>query len=579
MVNKTSIPTRPGIWLALACLCLFALPTFAAKIEVSLDRNPVAQNETFTLVFSAAETPDDDPDFGPLEQDFEVLGQTQSNQFSLDNGHANRRVEWQVTVMAKRAGTLEVPPIAFGSDQSPPLAVTVTPGAATGHHAKGDEDIFLEVETEPKKPYVQAQVIYTVRVLGRVRFNGELSNPEADDALIEKLADDRNYAVNRDGAQYNVFERRFALFPQKSGPLKIGPVHLTAQVAGGGGSPFNPFFGRQPQTRRIDSEAVNLDVRPIPKEFTGKHWLPAENLTLEDSWAAKPPRIALGEPATRTLTLKAQGATVGVLPELNPDAASTTDFKQYPDQPAINETQHRDGVSSSRQEKTALMVSRPGTYRLPAVEIPWWNTRADRLETARIPERVLTVAPAPGTAPTPETTPAPAAPQAEPATATPAPGASVPVAPMAPTVDLGFWLAWLFGAGWLATAVAWGISARRPTVSPAPRPAPDPAPSQRQMVEAIERACRANDAMAARRALAAWAERRWPGLGAADWARRCGGELGREIGRLDRGLYGREPGADWRGDGLWRGFQAYMSETKAGAETRALPTLEPLYKR
>ena len=112
-------------WL-LASLLLWAHPAFAAQIELTLDRNPVPLNESFTLTFTANESPDDDPDFSPLQANFEVLNQSQSSQMSIVNGRATRDISWQVQVMAKKSGTLEIPAIAFGRDTSKPFAVTIT---------------------------------------------------------------------------------------------------------------------------------------------------------------------------------------------------------------------------------------------------------------------------------------------------------------------------------------------------------------------------------------------------------------------------------------------------------------------
>ncbi|MGZ8219727.1 BatD family protein, partial [Methylomagnum sp.] len=518
------------VWLCLALLLLHATPVLAAaKIEVSLDRNPVPLNESFTLIFSASESPDDDPDFSPLEKDFEVMGQTQSNQFSFKNGQSARSIEWRLTVMAKRAGTLDVPPVAFGSDHSEPFSVTIIQGAA-GRGAAADEDVLLEVDAEPKNPYVQAQVIYTVRVFSRFQMGqARLAGPEAADALIQQLNGEQQSIATRNGVQYRLTEVRYALFPQKSGKLRIEPTRLDAQIPVAGRSGFNPFFNRS-RSQRLQSEPVELEVRPVPPEFAGKHWLPAASLALEDSWAQKPPQTTSGEPITRTLTLKAEGATVGLLPELNPASAPDSgDIKQYPDQPTQNEEKRQDGLASARQEKTALIASKPGTYRLPAVEIPWWNTKTDRMETAKLPERILTVLPS-AHSPSPE--PAPPAPEAVSETQPPP---SVPVEAKSPEAvsatgaGLWFWLALLFGLGWLGTALAWWLS-RRPRVNEDAEPSAAIQP-ERQWVEAVERACRANDPTAARRALLGWASQRWPEAGTGALERFCGGPLGREIDR------------------------------------------------
>jgi hypothetical protein len=557
-------------------LTLAAPHAWAANIEVSLDRNPVPLNESFTITFSADEEPDGDPDFSPLQADFEIIRQSQSNQFSLSNGRASRQIAWQVAVVAKKAGTLEIPAIAFGSDRSRPFPVTITYGAVRGKQGS-DANIFIEMEVEPKSPYVQAQVILTIRVLSRVAFSGDLGQPQAEGALLEKLDDDREYMTQRDGVQFKVDERRYALFPQKSGPLTVGPVPLTARLGGAGGSPFNPFFRPSARTQRLHTDPVELDVRPIPTQFSGKPWLPAAKLELSDAWSQPSLKIAVGDPITRTLTLRAEGATAGVLPELGDGGLSMADVKQYPDQPVVKEEKPASGFVSTRQQKTALMAARPGTYRLPALEIPWWNTRTDRLEIARLPEQTLTVTP-PAQSPAPDT----ALPGSQ---AAPAPDETAQAqpesgpAPAYPQVEdrFWFWLALLLGAGWLCTAAAWWLSRRRRNLPPA-TPNTRETPSERPLIRAIERACRANDPAAARQALTAWSAFRWPESPAGAMETRLGGVLGREIGLLNRSLYASSAGA-WQGAALWDGFQEHVRAGKSAAQNnKGAPVLEPLYK-
>ena len=66
----------------LACLfflllsALMSSNTYAADIRVSVDRNPVSVDESFQITFTASQSPDDDPDFSPLEQDFNIINQS-----------------------------------------------------------------------------------------------------------------------------------------------------------------------------------------------------------------------------------------------------------------------------------------------------------------------------------------------------------------------------------------------------------------------------------------------------------------------------------------------------------------------
>ena len=380
--------------------CLFALIMLgwltsvlaSATINVSLDRNPVPQDEAFSILFTLDATPDGDPDFSPLQKDFEILGQTQSNQMNMVNGQVTRRLIYQVTVMARRAGDLTVPIVHFGRDASKPFPVTITHGAVQGKQA-GDASLFIEVEAEPKNPYVQAQTLFTIRVLTRVPFSGDLGQPEVKDAVVEKLDDDREYVTERQGVQYKVDERRYAIFPQKSGEINIPAINLTAQVAIPNPNMFSSSFVPQTRQQRFHSDPVKLTVRPIPAEFTGKIWIPASNLSLTEQWSGSGFSITAGEPLTRVLKLQGESVTVGLLPEFSLDSLSGSDLQQYPDHPVVKEDKANTGFTSSRELKVAYIGQTPGTYTLKPIQIPWWNTRTDRMETASLSSVTLTVLP------------------------------------------------------------------------------------------------------------------------------------------------------------------------------------------
>ena len=267
---------------------------------------------------------------------------------------------------------------------------------------------------------------------------------------------------------------------------------------------------------------------------------------------------------------------MGVLPELGGDAKLDPSIKHYPDQPALTEEKLPTlGVTAVRQEKAALIPGEAGEFKLPAVEIPWWNTRTDRLETARIPERVLKVEPS-GEPAAPAT---PSAPPSQIVEALPAPSAG-PLPPGSQTrllENLWFWLALLSGLGWLATGLAWAWS-RRGKPSPVQSlPKPAPALDEKLAHNALRQACARHDPSAARLALLDWAEARWPGQRPAslgDVATLAGGALAVEIVSLNRRLYS-QGGEGWQGDGLWAAVQALAWDRHVKGEEAGL---EPLYR-
>ncbi len=557
----------------------------AAQISVSFDRNPVGLDESFQIIFTANDTPDNDPDFTPLEQDFEILGQSQSSNSSWINGKSSKTIQWTLNVMAKHLGSLTVPPVKFGDDLSQPGSILVT--EATANKAVNtDDDLFLEVEASPQSPYVQSQVLYTVRLYRRIEIaQAALNEPELGDAVIEKLGDDSNYNTQINGVNYLVTERKYAIFPQKSGTITIKPLALTAEVIASSRPNFNGFFNSQTtKTKKILSKSVTLEVKPAPSTFTGKHWLSAEQLVLKEEWSGDNQQMKVGEPLTRTLTLLAKGTTVGQLPELNVGKVDEQ-LKTYPDQPVLQEQKKPEGLIAFREEKIAIIPSKAGFYKLPAIEIPWFNSQSQKMEIAKIPETTITALEAAvGTLPDMAASVAPATAQQPQKAEAPTPIASQPQ-----QQNIWLWVSVFLGAGWLATLAYFLI--KRPAKKPVTEK------SEREMrledsVKNLKKACADNNAAAAKDALLVWGRQKYiardgvyaasqSGAGAANVtslgaiAEQSDARLRDEILNLNQVLYGKSA-EQWQGKKLYQAFVENKAREKIVATDD--DKLEPLYR-
>lgn len=566
----------PGMgirWLALV-LSVLSFGTATAALTVQVDRNPIAVDESFTLILTGDGNVSGEPDFSTLEQDFDILDQRRSSSFNIINGRTSQSMQWQLTLVPKHAGEVTIPPINVGRERTQATRLTVTPSRQqTGSTGIG-KDLFLEVTAEPRDPYVQQQVIYVARLYramdSRIGIaNGSsLSNPEISgaDAVLERLGDDTQFQTTRNGRRYLVIERRFAIYPQKSGQFTIDPVLFDGRIVEARRS-GSPFFGRATRVKRLRSDAVALNVRPVPAGFQGDSWLPATNVKLLDEWSDGAEQAVAGEPVTRTLALMVDGLTSAQIPVV--DAPVPPEVKQYPDQPVLNDTKSADGISAVRQQKIALVPTGPGPVTLPPVEVVWWNTVTDRQEIARLPARTLEVSPAAGLP-----TPSPIPPQSVPmTTAEPAPG---PAKADVSRRDGSNWWPWLslaLGLGWLLTALAWwGRSRERPREVLADGSSPSPGRWRRE----LKRSCQAGDLGRAKTALLEWAKACWPqqapaSLGAV--ARQVDGPLAAALEELSRVLYSNDP-IPWDGEALWQAFQQYkpMRDTR-GSDTSALAPL------
>ncbi len=581
-MKSSSIENQLKTLIIFILFSLLTQLTWAANISVSVDRNPVTVDESFNIYFTASDEPDGEPDFSPLDQDFTVLNQNQSQNTSWVNGDYTKSIRWTVQAIAKKSGNITIPAVIFGKDTSKPLAITVNQANANNDALNANKDLFVEVKADPESPYVQSQILYTVRVYRRVNLaQAQLSEPELTDAVVEKLGNDREFSTVINAMSYTVTERKYAIFPQKSGELKIKPLALTADVVvedmdrGG----FGGFFGSPiTKTKRVLSNEIALNVKPAPNSFNGKNWLPAEKLELAQTWSGDIQQMKAGEPITRTLTLRGTGVTVGQLPELNKVKADTN-FKTYPDQPVLNEEKLGEGMSASRQEKIALIPSVAGKHTLPAVEIPWFNTKTQRSEVARIPETTINVI---GDTVNQATDASPNHTQIQTLPKLEATKENVDTAKPVSLVNsydqsrMWQWISLFLGLGWLTTLIYFLYYRPKTNVNHSGTSETlEKEIRLKKITRQLKEACNRNDSSAAKNALLTWGKHQFGANNLGAIAQHCEARLRDEILSLNHHLYSKES-AEWNGKKLFQTF----SENKAIKKINSAEdlVLEPLHR-
>jgi len=567
--------------LLIMALCMLYATQSSASLQAQIDRNPVAVNESFNLTLQSSDSSSGEPDLSALKRDFDVLGQSKSSSFQIINGQVSHNTQWQISLMAKHAGQLQIPAITVGGQSSAPINLTVT-AANQADTSQQDKNVFLEVSAQPRTVHVQQQIIFTVRLYSALSLGdgSSLSDPEFPnmDAVVEQLGSDQSFQVMRNGQPYSVIERRYAVFPQKSGQFSSAPVVFDGSVVeanqGGGFFMFNPF-NQSTHRLRLRSKTIAFSVKPIPPGFDSQQWLPASKLQLAEQWSENPPKFVVGEPITRTLTITANGLSASQLPAL--DSSKIDGLKRYPDQPALKDSRDGNGIIGTREQKIAYIPTRVGNVTLPAIEIKWWNVNTNQPEVARLPARSITVLPG---SPNQVSAPPPTLPATEaPAPATlPAHASASPGSPSA-GISAGWWpwLALLLGAGWLVTLLAWWWRTRRQSAQTSAPGVHEE--TLRQMEKQFKKACLANDASQAKTQLLAWARQRWrekPPASLTALARLCEPALADAVTQLDRALYAKTQ-THWQGEILWQLF----SRHKPGdiqVETEKSHALEPLYR-
>jgi len=567
MIYSSGLSTRRNLIFILVFLCSIGT-VLANEIHVTVSRQTVQPNESITVVFTSDQPINGQPDFSPLELDFTILSHSKSSNTSITNGKIHKEIQWTLALMSKHEGQVTIPPIQFGKYRSMPKTIQVNDASQT----KQDDTLFLEVDVSPKtEVYEQSQVIYTTRLYRSVNIsNGSLAGVQVNDkdAIIEKLGEDIEYEHFDKGKRFIVIERKYAVFPQHPGELIFAPMVFKGQIVTGRHS----FFDIQAQHVRLKSDPETIDVKPIPAQFTQKNWFPANEVTISEDWSEDLSSIVVGEPITRTITVKADGCLASQIPAVSMNLS--TEIKQYPDKPQLYNQDSSQGYLGIRQVKVALIPTKPGSITLPEVRLKWWDVNNNDLREATLPERLIHVATGPVELADNTATEIPLTPQQLPVIDDAGPLNSTEKSPLQ-TLPLWAWLLIGLNVFWLICLLIvlrkkastkrdnTEFSAKRHSLS--------------RIKKNLKKACHANDAKQAEKQLLAWAEYMFPQvkpLNLPNIKDHLSEALQEAFDDLNEALY--SPNATWHGKGLWKAFVAYKPP-KVIAPNQNFSKLRQLY--
>jgi hypothetical protein len=585
--------------LFLLLLMLVASQTVWAEVRATLNRSTIQGGDTVTLVIEASgKDPGGQPDLSVLEQDFEILGTSTSQQIQFINGKRSGRRQWEIELAPLHDGVIEVPAVPVGNERTSALSLTVADQPTPGAAAAAGEPVFLKASIDPPDAsiHVQQQFNYTLQLFFREPLlNGSFEGPSIDKALVEQLGEDVRYSTRVNGVEYQVVERRYAVFPEESGKLAIPAVVFDGYQRSSAGrrksmsginSLLDDFmsgtpFGGSGKHIRVRSEPVTVQVQPRPGDYSGSTWLPAAKLSLRDSWTDDPPEFRVGEPVTRTLTLEATGLEGSQLPALTfPDISGV---RLYPEQPVYENRSDGKWVYGSSRQALAYVPSNSGKLSIPETRVDWWDTAAQQQRTAVLPAWEVNVLP--GTAPASQ--PPPATPSPPPAAERTAPAATAAQPESSWQHRLQQYWPWIAGIVLLACIIiglSWlaARSRHRPVgvAGPADNLIASATADRKQRdatLSTLQQACNGHDPETAARALLQLAAIEWPAdppRNLAALERRLSVDAG-PLGALEQALYAAGNAA-WQGDALWQQFKNGLPVAHAD-RVNAAPGLAPLY--
>jgi len=371
---------------------LFVSSWVQAKLTANVDAAAVTTEQSLRLVLMSdlVEHSNTSPDFNKLNQDFEILGTSSQTNLQTTGGSMTQTRSWQLELLPKRAGVLTIPAFSLDGDVSEPIEITaIAPKPREPGEGKGD--YYMEASVDKTSAYVQSQVLYTLRIYSIQKFlDGSLTELDADGMTAQQLGEARSFQEVIDGRPYQVLEKKYALFAQRSGTYSIAPARMEARVPAPGSN--NRGFVTRTQMIRRASEGFTIEVQARPENSGVGWWLPASQFEISSQWEGDISSLRVGDSVTRSLVLRADGVSSSQLPELR--RAQSPAYKLYANKPQLEDQAGADGLMGLREEKWALVALRAGELELPEIRVPWFNTTTGATEVAVLPAETLSVLPA-----------------------------------------------------------------------------------------------------------------------------------------------------------------------------------------
>ncbi|MGI9299347.1 MAG: BatD family protein [Luminiphilus sp.] len=510
-----------------------ACSTAVAEIRSDVDRRTISMGESLRLTVTGdASERLDQLDLAALQFDWEILSTSSSTNTSFINGARSTTRTLTLDLLPVRDGILSIPSLSTGGNRTTPIAITVNPQVVS---AGGDDSVRFDIDIDKRDVYIQEQLILTVTIEQAINLDGaEVTQLAIDDAIVEELTR-RNFQRQINGRLWRVTQLRYAIYPQQRGTLEVPSLSLTAREVLPGRSLLGARLGKR---FKLSKDAIQVNVKPVPENFPGDVWLPAVSLELRQSWSKPPESMEVGDSTTRTLTLAAEGLLSSQLPSITSmsDHSKSAGIRVYPDQESSDQIERTDGFLGQRTRSEALVASGGGSWTLPEVSVPWWNTETDSLQFATLPSTTISV----GT-PVIET-----------------PGAldvtQVSAQPNSPP----YWLTALAASGWLLATVLLGViwrSRRRVDTEPAKSQTED---RLRPLLTALKASAAQRDAALTRDLLMRWATVHFGQTVRTFQQLRslCSDALAQETYVLERALYAS-------GDDPWTGAKTFYSALRS----------------
>lgn len=360
--------------------------------EMEVNKTTIYKDENIKLIISSNNNFTTNREFlDGIEKHFEIINNSSFSDISIKNGTRRSKYSNIYVLQAKSSGILEIPSLDINGEIMPSIKIEVI-DELSDRGKKIQDDMFMTINISDPNPFIQQQVIITQKlminesILDQVRLyaNKDISINDAIVFPIEKESQGRAIINN---ISYFYYEKRYAVFPQKSGELVIKSPVMSFMVEEENMSSY--MFGTSSAGRKIynisDKEDKYLNVK---SSIFNDDWYPAKDMKIIDNWSGVE-NIKQGNSISRKVVIEANGLLAENLPNI--EFIEDNKYKVYVSSPVMKNKSTIDGIISTKEYSITYIPILDGRLELPSINFKWWNTTIESFEDINIPPKILEV--------------------------------------------------------------------------------------------------------------------------------------------------------------------------------------------
>jgi hypothetical protein len=321
---------------------------------------------------------------------------TTTTGLSIINGVSTSTKGFRFTLEVTKAGKLTIPEIELRTEgsvyrtQSLQLDVQQRGAGQQNTGRQQENDIYLQLELSREQPFAGEQVIAEVVLY----FHSDLSIISYQPASawhtegfwMERLDEEngpRAETIIKNGMEFRrAVLMRYALFPTRSGTLRLGEYEVRANVRATRrfGNTRRFFDDNRRRAMDLRSDELQVEVKPLPQPrpdgFTGA----VGQFRVERRVSEQ--EVIIGEPLEIETVFTGEG-NINLLNK--PEYDISERFEAFRPTESQELQKSRSGISGSKMFTDILISRRAGRARLPEAEVYWFDPRIESYRSALLP--------------------------------------------------------------------------------------------------------------------------------------------------------------------------------------------------